>query len=246
MIKIFWKIILGILVLATFFSFAVGVAYAKTENVGETIDDLSITRIAPKETFIGQKIWITIVLENKGNKLKEIVLTERLGEADFEKSQAKSIITEYKEELWSYEWKIKLAPQKNTAVSYWLIPQRVGNYVVSPAKVTINNKDLYLKSWSIKVKCQVDGKCDSKIGENYLNCLEDCPTGQTEGTCDFAKDGKCDPDCQKEADPDCQIVKKKRTFNFFWVIGVLVLVTLSIITKAFVLPKLSVKRRIKI
>jgi hypothetical protein len=148
-----------------------------------------------------------------------------------------SIKTEYQEEFWNYEWKIKLAPKQNTPVSYWLVPKKVGSYVIPPAKVTIEGKNFYLKSWGLKVKCLEDGKCDSKIGENYLNCPQDCPTGETEGICDFAKDGKCDPDCQKEADPDCQVSKKKVLFNWVWLISGISILGVLLILKTFVLPR---------
>lgn len=50
-----------------------------------------------------------------------------------------------------------------------------------------------------------DGKC--VIGENYFNCLQDCPSGSIDIVCDKVKDGICDPDCvrlnMKDQDPDC-------------------------------------------
>lgn len=55
-----------------------------------------------------------------------------------------------------------------------------------------------------------EGKCGDRIcsiGENYLNCPQDCSSGSRDGYCDGLKDEKCDPDCTlqgtPEKDPDC-------------------------------------------
>ncbi|RLJ01790.1 MAG: hypothetical protein DRP11_03860 [Candidatus Aenigmatarchaeota archaeon] len=46
-----------------------------------------------------------------------------------------------------------------------------------------------------------DGKC--VLGEDYVRCPQDCPSGSLDYYCDGVVDGKCDPDCTEETDPDC-------------------------------------------
>ncbi|MEM2919043.1 MAG: DUF333 domain-containing protein [Candidatus Altiarchaeota archaeon] len=53
-----------------------------------------------------------------------------------------------------------------------------------------------------------EGVCGDNIcvlGENFLSCPQDCPSGSYDGYCDGLKDGKCDPDCEIGKDPDCKI-----------------------------------------
>lgn len=46
-----------------------------------------------------------------------------------------------------------------------------------------------------------DGNC--VLGESYLNCAEDCPSGSADGYCDEIIDGICDPDCEEDVDCLC-------------------------------------------
>ncbi len=170
----------------------------------ETIGDVAIYRIAPAQAPLGQKIWVTFILENGANAKKDIGIVERVGDADFDKTEATSIETPYGEVFWYYEWKIELPAKGNTTISYWLIPKTVGTYVISPARVDVDGDVSYLEARSIEIKCVADGKCDSEAGENYLTCPEDCTTGRADGICDYAADGRCDPDCEPAADPDCE------------------------------------------
>ena len=199
-------IFIGALIL--FLGFPVGV---KADSVLEELDGLVIQRTAPKSLFLGQKTWVTISLENKGDREKNIDFSERLQAADFDESQAKYIETDYGEKFWYYQWKIKLPVGEKTALSYWLILQKLGSYVIPPAKISIDGKNFQVKSWHIDIKCRADGKCDLDLGENYLTCPYDCQTGMADGICDFTRDKRCDPDCKKEADPDCQGKQPKNT-----------------------------------
>jgi hypothetical protein len=169
----------------------------------EVFSDVTITRVAPSQAFIGQKIWIALVLENMGSSAKVIALNESLAAgANFNQSGAQYIQTAYGEKLWRYEWKIMLAAYENTTVAYWLVPGVAGTYVIAPASVTINGQGFRLKSHSIDVRCNANNACEP--GENYLNCREDCGTGSNDGICDFYQDGRCDPDCGQRSDPDCK------------------------------------------
>jgi len=170
----------------------------------ETIGDVAIYRIAPGQAPLGQKIWVTFILENGANAKKNIGIVERVGDADFDKTEAISIETPYGEVFWYYEWKIELPPKGNTTVSYWLVPKTVGTYVISPARVDVDGNISYLQARSIEIRCLADGKCDTEAGENYLTCPEDCTSGRADGICDYAADGRCDPDCEPAADPDCE------------------------------------------
>ena len=84
----------------------------------EELDGLVIQRTAPKSLFLGQKTWVTISLENKGDREKNIDFSERLQAADFDESQAKYIETDYGEKFWYYQWKIKLPGGEKTTLAY--------------------------------------------------------------------------------------------------------------------------------
>ncbi|MBM4453935.1 MAG: protein BatD [Chloroflexi bacterium] len=173
----------------------------------ETIGNIAVYRVAPSQATIGQKVWVTFILENGANVAKNITIVEKIGNADFDTSEAKYIETPYGMKSWYYEWKIKLPPKTNTTIGYWLIPKQIGSYVISPARIDIDGKTSYLQAGSIEIKCLTDGRCDAQSGENYLNCPEECTTGLADGICDSAADGRCDPDCEKAFDPDCKAGK---------------------------------------
>jgi hypothetical protein len=228
------KIIFLILFLSLFFGFS---AKAEIKTVSEELSGITINRIAPDRTYLNQKIWITLFFENNSSASKIITLKENLGNADFDKTEAKNIATEYGDEFWYYEWKIQLGAGENISVSYWLIPQKIGSYTISPSKITIDGKNYSLGSWNIEIKCLADEKCDPAAGENYLNCPYDCPTGSSDNLCDQTQDGNCDLDCEKGADPDCG--KSSKTSNIFYpiAIGIVVIFAIAIILKKIILRK---------
>lgn len=174
------------------------------ETAQEEIGGLVLQRTTPDSAFLGQKIWVTINLKNKSGVSQSVDLTERLGEADFDQTQAKSTATDYGDEFWYYHWQIRLPAKESTTLSYWLIPKSLGTYIISPARIGIEKEVFYGRSRNIKVNCQPDGKCDLRGGENYLTCPADCQTGVEDGICDFTHDNRCDPNCEEGADLDCQ------------------------------------------
>lgn len=184
--------------------FLPSLTWAKTETAREEVGDLVLQRTIPDSAPLGQKIWVTINLENKSGVTKSVDLIERLGEADFDQTQAKSTATDYGNEFWYYHWQIKLPAKESTTLSYWLVPKSLGTYTISPARVGIGEEVFYSQSRNIKINCQPDEKCDSKGGENYLTCPADCQTGVEDGICDFTHDNRCDPNCEEGADLDCQ------------------------------------------
>lgn len=63
--------------------------------------------------------------------------------------------------------------------------------------------------------CNNNKLCEPKNGENYINCLQDCPSGSADSYCDGIEDGICDPDCSAEEDIDC-----KEEFPVSYLIGI--------------------------
>lgn len=165
-----------------------------------TFEGVNVYRIYPDAANIGQQAWVTFVFENTGSSVKTISLEERLGDAEFNETSATAVNTTYGTR-WVYDWTIVLNGSQNTSVSYWIAPKTPGSYVLSPPELTINGNSYRMKSAVISVRCNADGACGD--GETYLNCPQDCKTGQNDGTCDGTTDTICDPDCTAEADPDC-------------------------------------------
>lgn len=169
--------------------------------------EFSVQRIAPEKAVIGQKVWVSFIIENRGKAVKEIRLKERLSNAEFEKNTAKYIETEYREKMYYYEWKIRLKPKEKTIISYWLIPDKLGRHALLASEIITGNERMFLESRAIEIMCRADNVCSA--GENYLTCAEDCATGIKDNICDFAEDGKCDEDCEKESDKDCMAEEQK-------------------------------------
>ncbi|MCX8190142.1 MAG: hypothetical protein N3F05_02855 [Candidatus Diapherotrites archaeon] len=176
--------------------------------MAENINGVYIRRIAPQQAYAGEKIWIGFHIENKSSQEKEISIRENIGAANFDQNEAQYIETDYGAKFWNYFWKIKLGPGESASIAYWIEPKNIGAYVITPAEAIIEQEKFYLKSHSIDIKCAIDGKCSSNLGENYINCPEDCNTGYDDKICDMATDGICDPDCVEDFDKDCEKPKK--------------------------------------
>lgn len=58
--------------------------------------------------------------------------------------------------------------------------------------------------------CNLDFICQKERGENYLNCVQDCPSGSADNYCDQAPDGICDIDCARTQDSDCTCNKDNK------------------------------------
>lgn len=67
-----------------------------------------------------------------------------------------------------------------------------------------NNLLYSLKGKEILIDCKKNNYCDLDLGENSLNCPQDCSTGMNDDYCDRIQDGICDPDCLTELDLDCE------------------------------------------
>jgi hypothetical protein len=169
-------------------------AYMTTES----FEDITVNRVLPESSYVGQKLWVLISLENNGTSEKEILFVEDLGNADFNESEAASVESYYGETFWSYEWEIVLDASENVTVGYWLVPNDVGDYIIPSAELTVNDETYFLDARTIRISCLMDGKCLN--GENYVNCPGDCESGEADGVCDMLTDGKCDPDCEDDVD----------------------------------------------
>ena len=79
-----------------------------------------------------------------------------------------------------------------------------GLLTIQPTEVVDELGNMYYSNkLEIMVVCNLNGECEPKYGENYINCPQDCPSGSGDGVCDGIADGKCDPDCSPGTDPDC-------------------------------------------
>jgi len=86
-----------------------------------------------------------------------------------------------------------------------------------------------------------EGRCGDRLcvlGENYLNCPQDCSSGSLDMICDGVKDGICDPDCVRleipEQDPDCLEIPKegqRSIYVYFMIVTVVILVITFLIYK---------------
>ena len=187
-----------ILIVVLLFSFASAASALASQE--DSFGGVAISRLYPESAYVGQQIWITIAIENTGAEDSTIEITERLGDAVFDKSEVQDIDTTMGS-MYFYEWEAYLPAGENTSVSYWIEPKSPGNYVISPSEAVVDGTRHYMKSAAIVVSCLADEVCGA--GENYLNCPEDCSSGAEDGICDEVSDGICDPDCASGFDNDC-------------------------------------------
>jgi hypothetical protein len=78
------------------------------------------------------------------------------------------------------------------------IPARCGNFICETKKG--ENYQNCPEDCPKPVICG-DFSCDKK--ENFANCPQDCPSGEKDNYCDGVKDKRCDPDCHRSLDEDC-------------------------------------------
>ncbi len=206
---------IAILLLLLLCSFAV--VHAATDTTTEIIGDLVLRRTIPDQVYLGQKFWVLIEIQNEGSQQANIRLMEKLGEAQFDESQAQFIEvydpgpagqlpgeSEEGFKIWYYTWQIELPPNESATIAYWLIPESLGTYVISPSEITLDGETHHTNSADVLIVCKMDDTCDLSKGENYLTCPEDCSTGLSDGICDGVGDGIVDADCEQGYDPDSE------------------------------------------
>jgi hypothetical protein len=192
-----------------------------------TFDSIQVIRSAPEQATVGDKVVISLEVINTGTVRKTVELKEFLStDADFDQaaavktvishtgegqvcfgvncsSQPRTTFSQYTSTTYSYLWNIPLNPGEKKQVSYGVVPRYVGEYLIRPADLKINDKEYFLPATSIQVACRSGHPCDTANGENAITCPENCAGSSTDAICNPAKDGQCDPDCASGADPDC-------------------------------------------
>ena len=191
-------------------------ALAQSGTHTEQWGSLIITRTAPEQAQVGKQLWVVIQVENVGAEGMDLRFIESLGDADFDRAQAKATriydpgystdtgpTSDEGFDLWTYEWHLRLAAGQKTSMAYWLVPLRPGLYVIPSAQLILVDGQVYrTAAWTITVACIVDGMCSQAEGENAWSCPDDCASGASDSYCDGIPDGRVDPDCEPGHDPD--------------------------------------------
>jgi hypothetical protein len=187
---------------ALFLAALSGIVFALSAQ-NDTFGNIAIYRIYPETAYIGQKIWISLAIENRGGSEAAISVSEKLGDAGFNRTGT-TVVPAANGDIYFYDWDIAIPAGGNTSVSYWITPHTAGTYVITPAALNISGKQYRLKSVAIRVTCLAENSCNTSAGENFLNCPQNCKSGSADGVCDGVPDGICDPDCTAASDIDCK------------------------------------------
>lgn len=184
-------------------------------------ENIQITREVQGEAKVGNLLTIKIVITNNQPSLLSLKVEERIAE-NFEliNPNEPTITKTYNGINVSFlNWDVQLKPNEAVQLIYTINPKQAGDITLSPTKVTETSADKVFqgRATKIEIKCNMNGVCET--GENFLNCVEDCPTGSKDGVCDYATDGICDPDCTD--DPDCTLLDK---IDFTSIITIVVII----------------------
>jgi hypothetical protein len=175
---------------------------------------IQVHRDYPSSAAMNSVIQINITVENPGSFGTMATIQENAG--DYTSVEPLPVIPKGTPgmiglRLAYYEWNITLNPGENKTVYYKVNLTSPGEVMLSPTAVIVGNETIYGESGLINVICNQNQICEKDLGENYLTCLQDCPTGAADGLCDLMKDGKCDPDCTPGSDIDCLIPENNET-----------------------------------
>ncbi len=104
------------------------------------------------------------------------------------------------------QWPVHLNTGDSQTFNYQIQPKMVGEYDYDPPEVVANDGTIYTSTSFDRtfIDCNQNGICESKFGETYAYCPQDCSPWASDDRCNSAKDGHCDPDCLQGADPDCE------------------------------------------
>lgn len=178
--------------------------------------DIFIYREAPTQMKLNNIVQINITIENKASVEKNITIKELFG--DFEAISPQPIIPQGTQGMIGveppyYEWNFVLKPSSNKTIDYIVKFTKIGDVILSPTSVYVDNEIVYNEIQIVKVSCNKNSLCESSLNENYFTCVEDCPSGSFDGVCDLIDDGICDKDCVDDADIDCKEQKEEKCGN---------------------------------
>ena len=200
------------------------------------VQGIQVVKEAPQEIRLNEIIEIKIHISNPSNTEKEFTIEEVLPQ-NIEVIEPTKVFTKRNDALVVdyYEWITKISPNKIKTITYKIKPLSLGEYTIGSTQV-MDNSNLELSESNIitfKVKCTSNNLCDEN--ENSITCSEDCPTGSSDGICDYKSDGICDFDCEEE--PDC----KKLEINIMYFIIPFIIILL-IILSFWLFPKIFKKK----
>jgi len=119
---------------------------------------------------------------------------------------------------------ISLDPIGTAKAESVIIQARVPYFSAAEEIVIYHSGKQILKIDLSEKSCDNDGKCEDN--ENFYNCPSDCPKEIVDGHC--MSDGICDLNCSPK-DPDCVEEPKSKTWIYFLVIGVIIVILLTVL-----------------
>jgi len=184
-------------------------AYASAIFEGDVMFIKNVRDVASPE----EPIQVTLYIKNFRDEPLAAKVYDTVPEA-FVPYSADSTITEK-----GYAFEVNLGPQEEGFFNYYILFKKISKdrgslpKTLQPARLveeggktlkTISPLIEYQESYLTGVvDCNIDGVCESWVGETPYTCWLDCKTGQKDKICDRMPDGVCDPDCPKKEDPDC-------------------------------------------
>ena len=173
--------------------------YASTPKGSFTIEKTARSKIT-----LGETLTIGITIKNDYPTNVSAELKEYIGGAEavdlggFVRSTPKgSPILPY------YKKTVKLSPNSQITVSYSIKPLYLGTLMVPETEAATAYGNVVSNALVLEVECNKNKICETNIGENTINCPEDCLPGKPDGICNPRADSICDPDCKNGEDPDC-------------------------------------------
>jgi len=163
---------------------------------------VTVERSVQGTTVVGQALTVKIYVKNDLSRTLDTTIIEKtVPEFEYlDKELIKKVELEGLEYLY-LEWSLKIPPNSQNEITYYISPKRPGTYYLPKTEVITSDAVYYSGLSKIHVECNGDGFCNTSI-ENFMNCPQDCPTGIKDGICDAIKDNRVDPDCKEGVDPD--------------------------------------------
>ena len=171
-------------------------------------EDITINRIVPSQVGLNQSFNVILSINNPFNVAKQVIVTEPLADIEPLDNLDKII---YPTPVGGgmiairpiyYEWDLNLNPNKITKIVYKVRSLFVGDLVFGNAVVYDSGNEFYSNDSIVRVVCNRNKVCETKLYEDYFTCPEDCSSGGSDGVCDLVNDGIVDPDCEAGTDLD--------------------------------------------